>query len=551
MIQPFVRQLFIVVAFLCPVFLSLGKSIKILPSQTMLYPGMMKNQAIEPGDTLLLQTGIWHHLLLKNIHGTEEKPIIIMNDGGLVRVESDHYYGISLTNCRFIRLTGSGDSNWEYGIRISQVKGGAIGGNGGTTDLEIDHIEIDSVKGVGIMVKTDATCDQFQRHQFTQRNTHIHHNKITNVGLEGLYVGSSNYPGRKIKCNGKTVVVLDPILDGVFVHNNIVESPGWDAIQVSSAINLDIHHNHVYHDSKALHPNQMSAIQVGGGSEGVVRNNMIKKGNGNGINYFGLGNFRIFNNIIIDPGQWVLNKAGKFGIYINDKLDKDANVKNYLYNNLIVNPSCEAIHLEASNWAVNSTIIANNILINPGCYHKYAPFNKAELAYISWTKEKAVLKNNFTSLNIGDAKLDLDNAIKRYVPYFNSPLVNQGYEVAMNIILYDFYDYPRVSGSKIDIGPVEYSGPNRVTSNMDENRHIIVSPVQNHELKIKLRKETASTYQLKVYSVSGELVFFKDRFETCNDTFRKIQLPKMLKKGMYLIVLESKEDVNNYQIVVL
>ncbi len=200
----------------------------------------MQNLQVGPENNTFFQAGIWHHLFLKNIQVTEEKPIIIMNDGGLVRVESDHYYGISLTNCRFIRLTGSGDSNWEYGIRISQVKGGAIGGNGGTTDLEIDHIEIDSVKGVGIMVKTDATCDQFQRHQFTQRNTHIHHNKITNVGLEGLYVGSSNYPGRKIKCNGKTVVVLDPILDGVFVHIIIIGSLRVNAKLIRRAINMDV-----------------------------------------------------------------------------------------------------------------------------------------------------------------------------------------------------------------------------------------------------------------------------------------------------------------------
>ena len=526
-----------------------GKSFKIYPNQVMLKASSSFLSSMAPGDTLLLQPGVWHHLSLINLTGSAEKPIVVINDNGLVDINSDHYYGISVSNCKFIHITGTGSAQLEYGIKISQIKGGALGGNKGTTDIEIDHIEIDSVKGVGMMIKTDATCTEFQRHQFTQKNTYLHHNKISNTGLEGLYIGSSNYPGRNIQCNGQTTLVLDPLLENVEVSNNHFDGTGWDAIQVSSAQNLDIHHNHIYHDSKLLQPNQMSGIIIGAGSTGTIRNNLIKRGNGNGINSFALGNIKIYNNIIIEPGQWHLNNLGKYGIYVNDKLAEKADVFNIISNNMILDAPCESIHLQTKVWNDNTTVISNNILINPGCYAKYDSNNIGYKAYISSTKNKAKIYNNFENLDYAKALME-DSTGKEYTPLHNSPLIDRGNQSITSIVLSDFYDNSRIQGKKIDIGPVEYQTTNSTVQNPTSGpSQIIINPIENHTLKVVFKNAINEKYSIELTNLEGRIVF--QRQITSLENTLSIPLPNHLAQGIYFLSIYTSESKETVQLMLL
>lgn len=534
------KHIIVAVSFLLS-FSMYGKSFKIFPHEVMIKAASKKYNDLGPGDTLLLQAGDWHHLSLRDLKGSPEYPITVINDGGLVHVNSDNYYGISISNCQYIHITGTGHEDYQYGIKISQIQGGALGGNKGTSDIEIDHLEIDNVKGMGILLKTDATCDQFQRHQFIQQNTKIHHNKISNTGLEGLYVGSSNYPGRNIICDSQTVTVLDPILVKVEVHHNVLSSTGWDAIQVSSARDLDIHHNQVYHDSKLLKPNQMSGIIIGAGSTGKIRNNLIKEGNGNGINSFALGDIFIYNNIIIDPGQWQPNNLGKYGIYINDKLAEEADVTNQVNNNLVINAPCEAIHLQTKVWKDYSTQILNNILINPGCYEKYLPHNKHESSYISYSKNKASVSNNFLHLEIDSLLLDTTHTIE-YYPLKDSPVVDKGMSPIQSIILVDYNDSPRVSGSSIDIGPIEYQYP---IKDDEKGQFLVINPIQNHQLEIIVKKNKYPK-KLILTDIQGREVFSTELNEQ-----NKIDLPRNLKFGIYFLTFTSGAQKENYQILIL
>ena len=63
---------------------------------------------VKPGDTILFEPGSRDYILIRNFYGEQGKPIVFMNKSGTVNIHTDHYFGISIQNCRFVRLTGSG-----------------------------------------------------------------------------------------------------------------------------------------------------------------------------------------------------------------------------------------------------------------------------------------------------------------------------------------------------------------------------------------------------------------------------------------------------------
>ena len=59
---------------------------------------------IYPGDTICLLSGNKNYLLLKNIHGTEDSVITIINKDGPVIIDTEHYFGIKFDLCSYIKL---------------------------------------------------------------------------------------------------------------------------------------------------------------------------------------------------------------------------------------------------------------------------------------------------------------------------------------------------------------------------------------------------------------------------------------------------------------
>ncbi|MEI6297885.1 MAG: hypothetical protein WCO84_09715, partial [bacterium] len=136
--------------------------------------------SLKPGDTLELVSGIRKLIRIQNINGEKDNPVIIINQNGQVVINSDYNYGMSILNCHYFRLTGTGNPDNFYGIRISRVTGGAgIGIGGMSSDYEIDHLSIENCLSVGIFAKTDPDCSLLTtRGKFTQYNTVIHDNYV-------------------------------------------------------------------------------------------------------------------------------------------------------------------------------------------------------------------------------------------------------------------------------------------------------------------------------------------------------------------------------------
>ena len=421
---------------------------------------------IKPGDTLYFSGGNRKYLIIRNFNGKAGNPIVMINKGGSVIIDTDHYFGVSIQNCRHIKFTGTGFPGEFYGFKVKRVANGAgIGIGYLSSDFEIDHASIENTLIAGLYAKTNPDCETASsRNDFTQYNTVIHDNYVSNTGNEGIYIGSTDYFGQTLKCNGKDTLLIPSLLVGVKVYNNIVKYTGWDGIQVSSASkDCQIHDNIVMFDSQKQEDNQMSGILMGGGTKSDCYNNYIANGNGDGIECHGLGGTRIFNNIIVNAGQnfQVKDKTKmKHGIYVTDvSVQQDSSI--FIMHNAIIRPKSDGIRFASEKSKDN--IIAGNVIISPGNYDYYEngnSRNKGTDAYVIFQngRKNAFLANNYTARNAALAGFVSQNLnqpsdfqLKR-----NSPLIDAVDLNSKTKVTFDFLHHKRPFGKKLDIGPFEF-----------------------------------------------------------------------------------------------
>ncbi len=471
---------------------------------------------VDPGDTILLSGGRKNFLLIRNFQGEPGNPIVFINSNGVVIIDTDHYFGISVENCRYFRITGSGVSSDFYGIRIDRVsRGGGIGIGKLSSDVELDHVSIKNVLFGAIYAKSDPDClFNSTRDKFTQYNTVIHDNYLEDTGNEGMYIGSSKYFGQTVNCNGTDTLLMPSLLNGVRIYNNIVRSTCWDGIQVSSASHdCRIYDNLVLYDSQAGVFGQMSGILIGGGSKCDCYNNYISGGKGDGIESHGLGGYRIFNNIIEDAGLSFYPDDPyqmKYGIMVTDvSVLQDSSF--IIMHNDIIHPKSDGIRFLSINSRNN--LVASNAIINPGNFdfYEYGHFSvKGIDSYVMVpdTAADLLIQNNYFTRNADSAGF----AGSGYAPLQGSPLVNYGYPDIHGISI-DFYHHPRICGGSPDIGAIEYnpqfqSIPDDLTSSPAELK-LWPNPVRE-SLSIRFTVTGRSGIKLNMYDLRGKLIGQKD-----------------------------------------
>ncbi len=546
------RLTILILLFLPPIVqLAAGQKTSYLVSADKLFldAAAKEFKDVKSGDTLFFMAGNRDYLLIQNFQGAPGKPIVMINLGGEVIIDTDHYYGISIRNCRYFKFTGTGDSKQTYGFKIKRVATGSGMGIGElSSDFEIDHVSIENCFSGGMYAKTDPDCDLSSvRGTFTQYNTIIHDNYVANVGAEGFYIGNTHYYGQTIKCNEKDVLLMPSLLDGVKVFNNIVKYSGWDGIQVSSASNnCQIYNNTVTYDSQAEVGAQMSGIIIGGGTKADCYNNFISQGKGNGIECHGLGGTRVFNNIIIDAGLSFKPTdpvQRKHGIFVTDtSIQKDSSF--YIQHNNIINPKSDGIRFSSVNSKKN--LIASNIIINPGSYDLYENGNtsfkgKDSYVMLQYAESDVILQNNYLARNSTSAGFFSQNmkTVNDFKLVAGSPLID-----AADIdkkIKSDFLGFPRPIGIKSDIGALEYEPPTAVIiqPKISENKiKLLQNPVKEF-LIFSLPDESHAEVFLKIYNLSGIMIaqFQELYFPTDNPTIQS-NISK-IQSGTYIYTIRS------------
>ncbi|MBO9703745.1 MAG: right-handed parallel beta-helix repeat-containing protein [Sporocytophaga sp.] len=340
---------------------------------------------VKPGDVICIMAGKRKNLQLINIQGDSINPVKVINCGGRVEVSNMVLgYGIKLDNCQYIKLTGTGDDKIEYGFLIDSTKKGAMGVmvGKGSSDFEIDHLEIKHSGFAGIMAKTDPECDgSYTRGTFIQKNVFIHHNYIHHVKGEGLYVGNSFYTGWNGNKKCPDTLLFPHELKNIKIYDNKIENTQWDGIQLGCAVSKsEIYNNTIDSFGLANIGSQRNGIQVGLGTTGLVYNNRVLNGKGNGIIVLGIGDNIIYNNLISD--------CSEFGIFCDNREVRDSS-KIILINNSILNPKMQGIKM--SNELTDNYIL-NNVIIRTG-----EPGDKKDYFISFGDKAAARTEGNYTS----------------------------------------------------------------------------------------------------------------------------------------------------------
>ncbi|MFK5856527.1 MAG: right-handed parallel beta-helix repeat-containing protein, partial [Bacteroidota bacterium] len=419
---------------------------------------LIDGSTYSPGDVVCLLAGDKDYLLLRDFQGTAAEPITIINKGGAVVIDTDHFYGIKFDNCKHVIFSGNGEEDLQYGIQVTRVGNGAgMSVDNMSTNVEIEYVEISYTLIAGIYAKTEpyqGDCDNLiTREVFTMYDLKIHDCYLHDIADEGFYIGSSKYTGQTIsQCNN--IVVLPHVIEGVQVYDNIVERTGWDGIQVSSATtDCNIFNNLVSFDSFDEEYGQMSGILIGGGSKCDCYNNKILDGKGDGIDVFGLGFMKIYNNLIVRAGATYKPDEPneyKHGIYVGQVVTTP-NSTFKLYNNTIVSPKTSGI--KYANDDAEMAYIKNNLITDPGELD-----NNPSYIIIAVDEQKVEMSNNFNVLTNSQAKF-LDFADDNFDLKPDSEAVNYGTSLTNEGITFDIEDRFRPFHTYFDAGAYECHDP--------------------------------------------------------------------------------------------
>lgn len=414
---------------------------------------------VQPGDVVCIEGGTRStDIVLRDFHGTEQDPITFINVDGQVVIDSPNQTAISIGRSSYFRFTGTGDSSYTYGFKLSTTNNNSrvfhVMLN--STNYELDHINLeeDQVSYSGFALQTAATCDlSANRGNFTQYDTIVRDNKINNTRGEGIYLGSSHYYSGEWKdcdgdsSNGNETQVWVHAIEGVRVYNNIISNTGRDGIQIGSATqDVEVYNNSVTTYGIENAAPHLNGLQINPGTTGRWFNNYIDIGTSAygqaGIENQGRGDMMVFNNVIIEP-----NRFGILGMKRMNSTDPvfDKSPIHY-FNNTIINPGEQGIDLR--NDYIEGSLVYNNVIV-------HANYDGTDYHYVTLSSGvDATQSNNYTTTNINDPDF-VDAANDDYDLQSTSPLIDAGYDLSSYGIIFD-YDGVSRPASSFDIGAFEY-----------------------------------------------------------------------------------------------
>tara|TARA_B110000967_G_scaffold208449_1_gene260706 strand:- start:11362 stop:14211 length:2850 start_codon:yes stop_codon:yes gene_type:complete len=253
------------------------------------------------GDTIFISSSRTNPLRFEFTNGDINNPLVIINKGGQVKIESPNSYSwgaITFENCRYIKISGAGHPNYKYGFELSADQCG-LAFSELSSDCEAEFIKIDHDGFFGILAKKNYEGNPPSPIPVFE-NLSIHDCFIENVS-EGMYIGETKSPGMEFK--------------GVKIYNNIVRNTLRESIQIANAVeDVEIYNNTLLNaglENAIYHTN---ILQIGDNSVVNAYNNILIEAPATGIIVMGKGDCKFTNNYI----------ASNLGIFADNRKISDS-----------------------------------------------------------------------------------------------------------------------------------------------------------------------------------------------------------------------------------
>lgn len=408
------------------------------------------SSGVQPGDVICIQAGSKGGIQFTDVKGSPTNPVIIKNCGGQALIGGPTANNAMLfIGSRYIRITGTGDAGFNYGLKIVGSAPGSqgIAAAGLSSDFEIDHMEIQNIGYTGLMLKSDPSSNCANttsvRPNFTFYNAKIHDNYVHDTGGEGIYLGDSFYNGTTVFC-GSTQYCHE--VRGVRIYNNRFDKTGREGIQVGSGVDdVEVYNNTVLNYGQANLSAQNGGIQFGVGTAGRMYNNFIKSGPGPAIAIQGIGNDYVYNNIVVSPGEQAITINTRPTPLTTDIVSQGWLGGVYIINNTFVNVGVKGVIEEFINNAPGNRMF-NNLIAGSS-----SPWDKT-YTYTDWQKG-----NNIFIPLLADAKFT-NPSLDDYSLQPGSPAINAGRDVSSFGVNFDYVNAGRPAGASWDAGAFELSG---------------------------------------------------------------------------------------------
>lgn len=334
------KKLIFSVAFVLALFTQLSNTtvqaqnvFYIEPTTTYVLPSNF-NPLPTGGDTIKIQSDRTETLKFKGFEGDENNPIVFINDGGLVHINTTAWGALSFENCKYIKLSGAGDPNIHYGFKLQ-------GGTSGlsfleySSDCEVEFVEIEGIGTTffGIYAKKDFGGNPpFPYPIF--KNLSIHDTYIHDLA-EGMYIGETKSPGMEFH--------------HLRVYNNIVINTLRESVQIANTVDdIEVYNNFFLNAGIEDMAFQNNGLQIGTNTIANVYNNIIINSKGFGVIVLGNGDINLNNNYI----------SNSTGIFIDDRFAPlyyaPLQIENNFLRNVNNNPIIENLN------EINDIFVQNN-----------------------------------------------------------------------------------------------------------------------------------------------------------------------------------------------
>nr|WP_299341122.1 T9SS type A sorting domain-containing protein [Allomuricauda sp.] len=472
-----------------------------------------------PGDTICIPAGNYAGIRFYDFEGTATNPVTFKNCGGQVVLNETAYSALEFKNSEYIHLTGTGDSSYTYGIKITGTGSWSMGVvlSALSTNVEVDHIEVASAGFAGFMAKTDPDCNNsatWRSSGFIMKNLNIHHNYIHDTGGEGVYIGFTI--GYKLdggrNCSGTSV--YGHWLENVDIHHNIVENTGWDAIQLNLArLDAKVRDNFIYNYGTDGRWGQAFALSLGGGTYEVynnfIENGPLEKGWGMQI-INGESGTKVFNNVFVKPKM--------HGVFLHHRHEfENPNEGYYIANNTIIEPERAGVHYNTTvlhpvdptdlhrNQSEVPTYFANNLVVDPGYdFEGGNTWKQNQESYFDFNEREtrdSLLTNIYS--NIMTRQIDTlgltDVTNNDYSPSTSSSaVIDAGSNLSSWGITFDMDNASRPSGVTHDIGAYEFqSGGTSLMANIPDLGDLYDVSIDKEIGTVFYPNPTSSTFRLE------------------------------------------------------
>lgn len=472
----------------------------------------VNTSSIPAGSKISVLPGSYTSITFRNLTGTAANPIVIENCGGLVIAGTDSTnFGIKIAACRYIVLSGAGDSSEPYGFEIASSSDSGLKIESQSSDLEIHHVEIHDTGFAGIFGWSTNSND------FVQENTLIHHNYIHDTGAEGIYLGNTN--GTRTDVNEYHHLEID---------HNIVENTGWDGIQLARATeDVLVHHNIINGTGlTATSGEQDKGLQISHGCQGLYYDNYIANTGSHGL-LIAATNIKVYNNVVVNTG--VIRASG--AIYHASSSSSYATEDIVIANNTFYNTHG---YLYESSNPDNDTYLINNIAYDSA---------GAPAVVLSHGDTSAVTQLNNLYSNSLAALGFVDAAAGNYHLIDTSAAVDAGTHVSTYGIDDDYDGVSRPQGSAYDIGAFEYKpteteGARLSSSITGGDEFKMMRPFPN-PTKGRFYLVWPSFQQLTIFTQNGTPVTGYHMIDYGNDVYL-IDLP--VPPGLYYVRVKGRNS---------